>query len=209
MLALIVKDLFQNLRTWIVFAGATTLLIILVDNLEIAQSRRALVAGIIEGLSVSSALIFTHTTVNAERKRRHFIFLKSLPLNEYQIILSKFIAVGILSFSMLAIPFVLIPNLEVDVPLDPWSLLAPSFLVYVSTLLTAAICFRNQGALFLPLYLFLALMFISDSVLPKSLEAAIRFALSHPLLIAPCSLIFSLFLALTSVKVFERRELDF
>jgi len=198
MLPIIIKDLFENLKTWVLFATAAALSSILASGDDKAQ----LVRGFTQALAYGSTLIFAYTVVFSERKRRHLVFLKSLPITDSRIVAAKFIAVLVLTLTLSAVPCV--SGLVMGGPSPPCATILVLSLVtlYASLVLSLYICFRNPALPFLPLYTAALILVWSETKPPDQLPSGSAATLL-------LSLLASVLIYRVTLVIFRRKELDF
>lgn len=208
MLAIIFKDLFENYKGWLFFACLTAAALLISEETAVTQAKKDFIRGFVETLAVAGSLVFTQTVISSERKRRHLILLKSLPVDDYKIVLGKFSAVLILGFSLLNIPYLLALFNMITTGLPSWLLFNAAYLVYSSMLLTCAICFKSPIVLFVPLYITLAILLMADTAQASLLFHKVQSLTAQPLFLIFGSAFLSFLLLLFSVRVFQARELD-
>jgi len=198
MLPILIKDLFENMRTWFLFLFASGIS----NFLASAGQNEAVAQGLTQGLLFGGGLIFAHNVIFAERRRRHLLLLKSLPITDTQILGAKFLSALILTLSLAGSDRLckLLIGVEDSHPL---SLLYLSLTtLYLSVVLGLYICFRNPALPFLPLYMSASLALWGKTRLEPELHIGTETVVISSLLI-------SLLIYGTSLAVFKRKELDF
>ncbi len=198
MLPIIVKDLAENLKAWLLFSFAAAISTALCSDETMAQVAH----GFTQALTLGGGVIFAHSVVFGERRRRHLVFLKSLPIKDSEIVGAKFISVLLLTHSLAWAPPLAGILLDCE---ETRSFSFISFLfvsLYVSVVLGLYICFRNPALPFLPLYLAAMILLWGRANLDYRLQFAIE-----PMAIL--SLLASLVIYKSALSVFKRKELDF
>ncbi|UCF37848.1 MAG: ABC-2 transporter permease, partial [Acidobacteriota bacterium] len=181
MLPIIIKDIRENLKTWILFALLAAAGMLLSVVLEPSPERQSKIQGLIIGVVLASSLFFTLNVVINERKRRHFVFLKSLPLDDRDVIQAKFLAVALLTGTLGNIPFLMLFLLGSPPTFAHWLLANGGLLFYSSLLLFCSIRFQNSAILFGPLYLMIGPFLLPESVLVE-IQALLLAVLGRPFL---------------------------
>ena len=198
MIPIIIKDLAENLRAWLLFSFAAAISTGLCSNQTMAQ----VAYGFTQALTFGGGVVFAHSVVFCERKRRHLVFLKSLPIRDSEIVKAKFISVLMLTHSLAWIPSL------TGVLLGYQETRSSSFLsflfitLYVSMVLGLYICFRNPALPFLPLYSAALILLWGQANLDYRLQLANE-------TMAILSLIAAFVIYKSALIVFKRKELDF
>ena len=195
MLPIIVKDLAENLKIWTLFAAAS----VIATLLPTGEAGGQVVKGFIQAITLGGGLVFAHSVVFAERRRRHLVFLRTLPVTDSEIVGAKFISALMLTLSLAVMPLSTLLFLGKDEP-GHLTILSLSFLsFYTSLVLGLYICFRNPALPFLPLY-GSALLVLWGGRHIRSIEMETGIILS----LLASGIIYRAVLA-----IFRRKELDF
>lgn len=198
MLPIIVKDIAENLRAWILFAIVSAAASLLCTG----QMHSQIASGFTQAITLGSGLIFAHGVVFAERRRRHLVFLRGLPISDSAIVGGKFISVLLLTYSLAAVPYLTGLFFSIQSP-PSLSVLGLSLsTLYTSLVLGLYICFRHPALPFIPLYGSTLVILWSDAELSQLQSLGTDTA-------AVLSLAASILVYRSAVFVFKMKELDF
>jgi len=198
MLPIIVKDLSENLKVWVLFAIASAVS----TSLNSGEHADQVIQGFTQAITFGSGLIFAHSVVFAERKRRHLVFLKSLPVSDSEIVGAKFISVLVLTLSLTGVPCLARRLLGAQAPHYVTLLSLSLITLYASLVLGLYICFRNPALPFLPLYFSALVVLWGEAKLSHQLTIGTESA-------AILSLVASVIIYKSALFIFKRKELDF
>ncbi|UCF37844.1 MAG: ABC-2 transporter permease, partial [Acidobacteriota bacterium] len=179
-----------------------------VTVLDSSPERQGNVQGFIVGVVSTCTLIFTLNVVSNERKRRHFVFLKSLPVEDRDVVQAKFVAVALLSGTLGNLPFLLLLLVGSPPTFAQWLLVNGVLLFYSSLVLYFSIRFQSIAALFVPLYLLIGLFFLAGGFRVE-IEEYLLAILNNPLFFLTLAGCAALLFLLLSIRAFRLKELDF
>jgi len=206
MLGIICKDIYENRWYWLFFAAGISLPACFLYSRPLSPDRQAHIQGFIYGLAVASGMVFAHTLVVSERKRRSLILLKSLPVSDVRIVLAKFTTYYLMSLSLVALPFLVELVFTRSVSLFSWMGVTSAAMLYGTALLACSILFRSLVVLFIPLYIAMGLLIFSEqlaTILVRELGQISLYLLPLP------AIFVSTGLGTLAVVLFGRKELDF
>lgn len=198
MLPIIIKDLVENAKVWILFALASAIS----TSLYLGEQGEQVIQGFTQAIIFGSGLIFAHNIVFSERKRRHLVFLKSLPVTDSEIVGAKFISLLGLTFSLAGVPCLAGLLLGIEVFHCTTLPFLALITLYASLVLGLYICFRNPALPFLPLYsAALVVLWGDQELMPLTPVGAET--------LATLSLLASVGIYTLALLIFKRKELDF
>jgi hypothetical protein len=205
MIPLVVKDLTENFRAWVLLLTGAMLITILAVIQRDSKMGLDFTSGFTKSLILASSLIFTQTIVASERKQGPFILLKTLPISSLEIVGAKFLSVLILMLPLLIVAQLteglLVGSVE-------WMriITQSAFIVFFSALLLClSVAFRNPAAAFVPFYLVLGMILLSDSNL---LGEIWRLLTGSSGVIGVYLIIGTALLFVITVNIFRRKELN-
>jgi hypothetical protein len=158
----------------------------------------------VSALAAAAGMGFAYSVVIAERKRRHLVLLRILPVSDRLHVWVKFVAALAMSASVLAateLPW-LAAGMGVNPPVALGTGVAVGF--YISLTLLLAITFRNPTAGILPFYVVLMGMVLMRDRLAPVLALVSELAF----LAVPLSLVVTVVSVELAALVMSRRELD-
>jgi hypothetical protein len=208
MMPIIAKDLVENSRVWLLFFMLAVLGALLVACPEVPASKKELLHGFFHALVLSSSLIFAHTVVFSERKGKHLLFLKSLPISDTQIIKAKFVSLLLLVLTLSNTPHAVSLFQRSQFQWVNVFLSNSLVVAYASTLLFLSICFKNPAFTILPLYLGAFVVLATDlSWFSEFLWTSDPRVISSA--VAILSALLTLLLYRLALLAFRRKELEF
>lgn len=158
----------------------------------------------VSALAAAAGMGFAYSAVIVERKRRHLVLLRILPVSDRLLVWAKFAAALMMSAFVLSateLPW-LAAGMGVRVPVVLGAGIAIGF--YISLTLLLAITFRNPTAGLLPFYVVLmGMVFMRDRLAP--VLAAVG---DLAFLAVPLSLVVTVLSVELAALVMTRRELD-
>jgi hypothetical protein len=198
MLPIVVKDIAENLRAWILFVIVSAAASVLCTS----QMHSQIARGFTQAITLGSGLIFAHGVVFAERRRRHLVFLRGLPVSESAIVGGKFVSVLLLTYSLAAVPYLTGLFFSLQSPPSLTVLGLSLSTLYTSLVLGLYICFRNPALPFIPLYGSTLVILWTDADLSQLQSIGPGHA-------ALLSMAASILVYRLTVLVFKMKELDF
>lgn len=158
----------------------------------------------VSAMAAAAGMGFAYSVVIAERKRRHLVLLRSLPVSERLHVWVKFAAALAMSAFVLAateLPW-LAAGMGVNPPVVLGAAVAGGF--YISLTLLLAITFRNPTAGVMPFYVVLMGMVLMRERLTPMLAVVSELAF----LAVPLSLAVTVVAVELAAVIMRRRELD-
>lgn len=205
MLPIVIKDLVENLRTWLILFAGITATNLAVHAQPPAAWKSKIAVGFLFGLSLSGGLIFTQSVVNAERKRNHLVLLRSLPITGTEIVGAKFLSALVLGLSLTALGTAEV-NLLFSTLESAQFFTAGLFLVpFICLTLFFTMTFNNPAAAMIPIYLSLAVFVILEPHL-AGVAGFSRSVLARPLVGIVMSWGVGLACFLGTVAAYRRKE---
>ncbi len=203
--ALVAKEIQHAWKLMAGFAAAGLVLsAICVVRFPPGHEKLEVVRAGVSTLAAAAGMGFAYSVVIAERRRRHLVLLRILPVSDRLLVWAKFaaaLAMSLLVWVVAELPW-LAAGLGARVPVFLGAALAVGF--YIALTLLLAIAFRNPAAGLIPFYVVL----MGAVLLRERLTPLLALVSELAFLAVPASLVVTVVSVELAAAVMSRRELD-